>query len=38
MIGDNLARHISLKVNKECKNYNIRFILLPPTALFYDNS
>lgn len=32
LIGDNLSSHISLKVIKECKNLNIRFVLLPPNS------
>jgi len=32
MIGDNLASHISLAVIEKCKDYNIRFILLPPNS------
>ncbi|XP_049787110.1 uncharacterized protein LOC126190695 [Schistocerca cancellata] len=32
LIGDNLSSHISMKVINECKENNIRFVLLPPNS------
>lgn len=32
MIGDNLSSHLSDRVMRACREYNIRFILLPPNS------
>lgn len=32
LIGDNLSSHLSERVIEECRNNNIRFILLPPNS------
>lgn len=32
IIGDNLSSHISLETIKQCENFNIRFIVLPPNS------
>jgi hypothetical protein len=32
IVGDNLATHISINVIQLCKEYNIRFLLLPPNS------
>lgn len=32
MVGDNLSSHISPWIIEECKNHNIKFVLLPPNS------
>lgn len=32
LIGDNLASHLSMRVLQACKEYNIRFVFLPPNS------
>lgn len=35
LIGDNLSSHISAYIIEKCKEYNIKFILLPPNSTHY---
>nr|XP_023018090.1 jerky protein homolog-like [Leptinotarsa decemlineata] len=32
LIGDNLSSHVTVGIIRECKNNNIRFVLLPPNS------